>query len=68
MSWSGYALQRTGATVVPFVVPALDSDGHTNITSDTGGALRWWVRPYWSSGSGTGQPATLLEMDAVSGG
>ncbi len=67
-SWSGYALQRTGDSVVPFIVPALDAGGNTIITSDTGGALRWWVRPYWSGGAGTGLPATLLEMDAVNGG
>ena len=66
-SWSGYALQRTGEAVVPFIVPALDSSGHTNITSDAGGTLRFWVRPYWSSGAGPGATATLLEFDAVSG-
>jgi hypothetical protein len=40
-SWSGYALQRTGEAVTPFVILALNSDGSTNITSDTGGALRF---------------------------
>jgi len=67
-SWSGYALQRAGDSVAPFVVPALNSSGYTNISSDTGGALRWWVKPYWTSGTGTGTTATLLEFDAVSGG
>jgi hypothetical protein len=67
-SWSGYALQRAGESVAPFIVPALDSNGQTNISSDTGGALRWWVKPYWTSGTGTGAAATLLELDAVSGG
>jgi len=66
-SWSGYALQRAGESVTPFIVPALNSSGETNIASDTGGALRWWVMPYWSSGAGPGTPATLLELDAVSG-
>ena len=66
-SWSGYALQRAGDSVVPFIVPALNSSGCTNISSDTGGALRCWVKPYWSSGAGTGMSATLLELDAVSG-
>jgi alpha-tubulin suppressor-like RCC1 family protein len=67
-SWSGYALQRTGASVTPFIVPALNSSGHTNISSDAGGALRFWMRPYWTSGTaGPGVPATLLEFDAVSG-
>jgi hypothetical protein len=31
-SWSGFALQRSG-TVAPFIVPALDANGHTNIAS-----------------------------------
>jgi alpha-tubulin suppressor-like RCC1 family protein len=66
-SWSGYALQRTGESVAPFIVPALNSYGHTNIASDTGGALRWWVRPYWTSGASNSAAATLVEMDAVSG-
>jgi alpha-tubulin suppressor-like RCC1 family protein len=66
-SWSGYALQRPGETVTPFIVPALNANGQTNVSSDTGGALRWWVRPYWTSGATNGTPATLLEMDAVSG-
>jgi hypothetical protein len=66
-SWSGYALQRSGESVTPFIVPALNANGNTNITSDTGGTLRFWVNPYWSSGASNGAPATLLEMDAVSG-
>ena len=72
-SWSGYALGRTGETVVPFIVPAVDSTGHTNIAAETGGALRFWIRPYWTSqsqpnGTGPGTNATLLELDAVYGG
>jgi hypothetical protein len=72
-SWSGYALNRSGESVVPFIVPALDSAGHTNIASDTGGALRFWLKPYWSSqsqtnGTGPETNATLLELDAASGG
>jgi hypothetical protein len=66
-SWSGYAMQRSGASVTPFIVPALNASGYTNITSDTGGALRWWVNPFWSSGATNGEPLTLLEMDAASG-
>ena len=72
-SWSGYALARPGDSVVPFVIPALDSTGYTNVSSDVGGALRLWVRPYWSSqslanGAGPGTNAVLLELDAASGG
>jgi hypothetical protein len=72
-SWSGYALARPGETVVPFIIPALDSAGHTNIASDTGGTLRFWIMPYWASqsqpnGTGPGTNATLLELDAAGGG
>jgi alpha-tubulin suppressor-like RCC1 family protein len=72
-SWSGYALQRTG-DVIPFVVPAVYPTGQTNVSCDTGGdSFRFWIRPYWSSesvtnGSGPGATATVLELDAVSGG
>ena len=66
-SWSGYALECNGASVVPFSVPALNADGQTNIATDESGALRWWVTPYWSSGAGPGASATLLELDAVNG-
>ena len=64
-SWSGYALQRTGQSVTPFNVPALNENGQTNISSDTGGALRWWVRPYWTSGTGPGIPGTLAELEGL---
>src|ERR1700722_10016352 len=71
-SWSGYALQRSGSEVTPFVVPALSSAGYTNVSCDTGGVLRFWLKPYWSSssqtgGAGPGATATLLELDAVNG-
>ncbi len=71
-SWSGYALQRTG-DVLPFVVSAIASTGHTNVSCDTTGSFRFWLKPYWSSesvanGAGPGATATLLELDAVSGG
>ena len=65
-SWSGYALQRAGTSVTPFVVPALDS-GHTNITCNTG-AIRFWFKPYWSSGTGSGTVARLVELVAVGRG
>ncbi len=54
-------------SVTPFIIPALNSDGTTNITSGTGDSLRFWLKPYWSSGASNGIPATLLELDAVSG-
>ncbi len=71
-SWSGYALQRTG-DVIPFVVSAVASTGHTNVSCDTTMSFRSWLKPYWSSesvanGASPGATATLLELDAVSGG
>jgi len=71
-SWSGYALVRTGGAVVPFTIPALDSTGHTNVSSDTAGALRFWVEPAWASqsanGTGPETNAVLIEFDASSAG
>jgi hypothetical protein len=66
-SWSGYALERTGA-VKPYLVSGLDSVGRTNIAAE--GALRMWVKPYWSSapeGKGSGADARLVELAVVSG-
>jgi len=70
-SWSGYALQRVG-DVIPFVVLAVDSTGHTNVSCDAVGALRFWISPYWtstsvSSGNSPGTTVTVLELDAVNG-
>ncbi len=68
-SWSGYALQRAGDVVVPFVVPALDFKGRTNVSCNQG-TIRFWFKPAWSSGAtdkgaGAGTVATLLELDAI---
>jgi hypothetical protein len=71
-SWSGLALDRSGSSVVPFVVDGSDASGHTNITSH--GALRFWVAPRWNSssslsgGTGPGAYARLADLNAVSGG
>ena len=67
-SWSGFALQRSGDAVAPFVVPALDM-GHTNLACEQG-TIRFWFKPAWSSatlnnGTGPGAVATLLELDAI---
>src|ERR1035438_7951547 len=72
-SWSGYALDRFAAVVVPFLIPALDGAGHTNISCATGGALRFWLQPHWqtaSLGNGSGGPgacARLMDLAAVGG-
>jgi hypothetical protein len=70
-SWSGYALQRSGDSVTPFYVPAVDSV-QTNINCSQG-TFRFWFKPYWSSvtqtnGAGPGDVATLLELDAIGKG
>ena len=61
-----------GSTVVPFTIPALDSTGQTNVSSDIGGTLRFWFEPAWSSqsqaGTGPETNAVLVEFDAASGG
>ncbi len=44
-SWSGYALRRAGKVVTPFIVPAMDQFGHTNVNCSEG-AIRFWFRPY----------------------
>jgi alpha-tubulin suppressor-like RCC1 family protein len=43
------------------------------VSCDVGGSFRFWLTPYWSSasalnGSSPGATASLLELDAVSGG
>ena len=57
-SWSGYALQRAGTNVLPWILPAVDpASGHTNLTCDADGAIRFWFEPRFSSASiagGTG--------------
>ena len=62
--WSGYALRRSGLVVTPFVVPALDEAGHTNVACASG-AVRFWFKPDWSSGLGPGGAARLIELSAV---
>ena len=69
-SWSGYALKCSGSSVNPFIVPAVDSTGHTNITCNAAGAMQFWFKPNWSSvslanGTGPGVNAPLVEMSAV---
>ena len=68
----GYALDRSGV-VTPFIVPGITFQGHTNVSTATGGHLRAWVTPYWSSslvvgdGGGPGTDVALFELDAVAG-
>src|SRR5439155_24217525 len=74
-SWSGYALERIPSTgLAPFVIPGVDALGHTNIASDAGStAIRFWVTPYWSSSTvsgentGPGTYAHLADLVAIGG-
>jgi len=70
-SWAGFALERAGATVPPWTVPALDASGHTNLACATAGALRFYFAPHFSSASiqggiGPGAPAHLADLVASS--
>lgn len=69
-SWSGYALQRDGLDLPPFIVPGIATNGNTNLASNgSGGAFRFWLNPYWSTASGgPGYNAQLLQMIAVGSG
>jgi hypothetical protein len=69
-SWSGYALQRSGDGLTPFVVPGLDTAGRTNfISGGAGGAFRFWVDPRWSTAAGgPGYEAQLLQLVAAGTG
>jgi hypothetical protein len=68
-SWSGYALDRSGSSVYPFMVEGVDGGGHTNLAST--GSLRMWVMPWWTSLSMTNEPgatARLADFLAIGGG
>ncbi len=59
-SWSGWALNRQGKVVEPWVVPMVISNSFS--VEPERGAIRFWYRPDFSSGAGPGQTATLLEL------
>lgn len=64
-SFSGYALQRSGKSVTPWRVPMVVSN--TLQIEAEQGAFRLWYQPAASSGSGSGQVATLLELSTSNG-
>jgi len=47
-SWSGYSLTMEGDGPALVVLPQVDAAGYTNFATGSG-ALRFWVRPNWSS-------------------
>ena len=61
-SWSGYALQRS-STITPFLVPGVDANGQTNL--GVSGAIRFWFKPSWSSGTGPGVDVPLIEWTTM---
>ena len=68
-SFSGYALQRAGKEVRPFVLPAVSELGHVQVSCGDG-AIGFWFKPYWSSaavksGSLLGVPARLLDLVVI---
>ncbi len=65
-SWSGYALQREGFLISPFVMPGVNSAGKNNL-GHRQGCIRFWFAPSWASGSGPGQTARLAEWIVTDG-
>lgn len=63
--WSGWALNRQGATVAPWAVPMVVSNSFR--IDPERGAIRFWYRPVYVNGTGTGQPATLLALATQQG-
>jgi hypothetical protein len=59
-SFSGWALKRQGAAVAPWIVPLIVSNSFR--VDPERGAIRFWYRPDYSSGSGPGQVATLATL------
>jgi hypothetical protein len=64
-SWSGYALQRQGTAVTPWIVPMVVSNSFR--VEPERGAIRFWYRPDHTSGAGSGAVATLLELSVSNG-
>ena len=65
-SFSGYALQRSGNSVTPFVIPALGASNRVAVAADKG-ALGFWFKPYWANMTGSTGNAKLAELIAVGG-
>lgn len=59
-SWSGWALKRQGVAVEPWIVPMVVSNSFR--VEPERGAIRFWYRPDYSSGVGSGETTTLLEL------
>jgi len=64
-SWSGYALARSGQSVNPFSV-SMATTNRWSVAPEEG-SIRFWYVPGWTSGSGPGHKATLLDLSLVLG-
>jgi hypothetical protein len=64
-SWSGYCLERSLAPVTPWVIPLVVTN-RTQV-DPVCGAIRFWYRPGFDSGSGPGTTAVLLTLGSGSG-
>jgi hypothetical protein len=64
-SFSGWALNRQTTIVEPWVVPMVVSNAFR--LEPERGAYRFWYQPNYSSGSGPGKPATLLQLVTAQG-
>jgi alpha-tubulin suppressor-like RCC1 family protein len=64
-SWSGWALNRQGSVVAPWVVPMVVSNSFR--VEPERGAMRFWYQPDFTSGVGPGQEATLLTLVTAQG-
>ena len=52
-SWSGYCLDRSSSPVVPWVIPMVVTN--RPLVDPVSGAIRFWYRPGFDSGSGPGE-------------
>src|ERR1041385_4005701 len=64
-SWSGWALSREQAVVQPWVVPMVTTNRF--LVDPDRGAIRFWYRPDYDSGTGPGGVATLLTLVSTNG-
>jgi hypothetical protein len=65
-SWCGYCLDRTSSTVVPWAIPMAGPDWAW--VDPATGAIRFWYRPDYDTGTGPARPATLLTLVSANNG
>ena len=65
-SWSGYCLDRSSSTVVPWAIPMTGTDRAW--VDPASGAIRFWYRPGYDTGTGPGHLATLLTLVSANSG